>query len=861
MEIEAKFALPDLATSERLQSIGAVAGFVLSPGHTELMRDMYLDTADRKLMLTGYACRWREEGSDVLITLKELGMAEGAVHRREEQEVVLPGPQPPSVETRLSPERWPSSPVREHVLELIGNTSLLPLFRLEQSRAVRMMSKGERDVAELSLHDVRMFVRGEEQVFSELEVELASQGTEQDLASIVTTLQDEWALEAEPRSKFRRALTFLAEVEAEGGVLSPCERTICEVIAERDDLHGRRARALLALDDGATQAEAGRRAGMSARRVRHWLAELRKGRLDVFPPRVLDAAGPELAEFQPVPRPVSPAEREVEEPVEAWTIDALFNAYNVDAAHAVAVAGCALVLFDNLLPIHGIPLERRPLLETAALVHNVGAGVEGDPSHVTGRDILLIHPPTGLDGQEQAIVATIVLLHRKQVTRQRLDALAESSLAGLPDKTQAETFALAALLRMADGLGCSETSVSQVADAQWRQGLIEFRVAGPSAAKDAARAQKRADLWHLLFTTEVRFTPLVRDPDVPTAVRAPKLRRRAKVNVPAPLSEPGLRVDDTMAEAALKTLDFHFRRMVYHEPGTRLGEDIEELHDMRVATRRMRAALRVFGDYVDTKSIVPLGKGLRRTARVLGAVRDLDVFWEKTARYLETLPPDRQGDLEPLRAAWARERDRSRKRMLDYLRSPRYARFVRGFAAFLEGSGAGSMPAFTMEGEPRPYRVRHVVPVAVYQRLAAVRSYDEWVTGHDVPLERLHRLRIAAKRLRYTLEFFEEVLGPEAKAAIKEIKRLQDHLGDLQDAVVASDLLRGFLAWGTWGRTQAKAKASRLPTQPVIAPGVAAYLAARQAELQKLLDAFPQAWARVGGPAFSELVAASLADF
>jgi CHAD domain-containing protein len=125
-------------------------------------------------------------------------------------------------------------------------------------------------------------------------------------------------------------------------------------------------------------------------------------------------------------------------------------------------------------------------------------------------------------------------------------------------------------------------------------------------------------------------------------------------------------------------------------------------------------------------------------------------------------------------------------------------------------------------------------------------------------LGRLHQLRIATKGLRYTLEYFQEVLGPEAKDAIKEIKGLQDHLGDLQDAVVASNLLRDFLTWGTWGHAQTKG-GNLPPAQPVVAPGVAAYLAARQAELQHLVDIFPQAWARIQSPDFGQLVAAALA--
>jgi CHAD domain-containing protein len=259
------------------------------------------------------------------------------------------------------------------------------------------------------------------------------------------------------------------------------------------------------------------------------------------------------------------------------------------------------------------------------------------------------------------------------------------------------------------------------------------------------------------------------------------------------------------------------------------------------------------------EQMAPFLKGLRRTGRALGAVRDLDVFWEKTQHYLDGLPSGQQVDLEPLRIVWAAERERARERMLVFLDSDRYIRFKEQFGEFLQKPGAGGLPVVSEQNEPLPHRLRHVVPVAVYQRLATVRAYDEWVTGPDVPLERLHQLRIAAKGLRYTVEYFREVLGPEAKTTIDKIKALQDHLGDLQDAVVASNLLRDFLTWGTWGRARTKKEAVSRFAEPVIAPGVAAYLAARQTELQHLVETFPQIWTRFQNPEFSQLVAAVVA--
>jgi CHAD domain-containing protein len=328
----------------------------------------------------------------------------------------------------------------------------------------------------------------------------------------------------------------------------------------------------------------------------------------------------------------------------------------------------------------------------------------------------------------------------------------------------------------------------------------------------------------------------------------------AQITLP---DKPGIKPDDPMSEAGRKTFRFQYLRMIHHEPGTRLGEDIEALHDMRVATRRMRAAFRVFGDYFDPKVISPHLKGLKRTGRALGAVRDLDVFRVKIQDYLNTLPTSQQSSLDGLLNALEEQREIARERMIAYLDSRKYSRFVERFGEFVESEGMGSLPVALNGGEPRPYRVRHVAPMAIHERLAHVRAYDEWVSIPDPPLARLHALRIACKRLRYTLEFFRETLGPDAKTLIDEIVVMQDHLGDLQDAVVASGILRDYLVWGTWGHDAAKPPPDW--AAPVVAPGVAAYLAAKQSELQHLLDTFPEAWQRLKGIEFSQMVAETVA--
>jgi len=202
MEIEAKFALPDVDTFQRLQTVDRLAGFSLSAGRTHQVRDTYLDTVGRLILSAGYACRRREQSDGILITLKGLGGAQSAIHRREELEIWIP--------SNLPLAQWPPSPVRERVLQLIGPAPLFPLFELQQTRTVRRVTRDERWVAELSLDDVYVKAGNREQAYLEVEVELKSQGKEDDLSVIVACLRDEWKLKPEPLSKFERAMTLIS---------------------------------------------------------------------------------------------------------------------------------------------------------------------------------------------------------------------------------------------------------------------------------------------------------------------------------------------------------------------------------------------------------------------------------------------------------------------------------------------------------------------------------------------------------------------------------------------------------------------------------------------------------------------------
>jgi len=318
---------------------------------------------------------------------------------------------------------------------------------------------------------------------------------------------------------------------------------------------------------------------------------------------------------------------------------------------------------------------------------------------------------------------------------------------------------------------------------------------------------------------------------------------------PQLFEHPGLLPTDSMAEAGRKTMLFNFAEMLSHEPETRLGENIEALHDMRVATRRLRAAFRIFGDAFRPKIIKPLLKGLRATGRCLGKVRDLDVLIERAHNYQANLPASDQPGLNPLLDTWIKDREVGRFDMLRHFDSPEYFDFKNRLNYFAQSPGVGARHPNLVT--PVPSIVRDVAPVLIYTRLVNVRSFEPILS--NASLEQLHALRIEFKQLRYAVEFFREVLSPEAKNIINTLKGIQDHLGNLNDTRITCQLITAFLE--NWEALQ-----SRLPMGERQSPEpIVSYLAAMHAERHHLMVTFQDTWKSFDSPEFRQSMALAIA--
>lgn len=326
---------------------------------------------------------------------------------------------------------------------------------------------------------------------------------------------------------------------------------------------------------------------------------------------------------------------------------------------------------------------------------------------------------------------------------------------------------------------------------------------------------------------------------VKSEARPAKDKKRQKNSVTYKQKTIGLQPADTLAEAGRKVLGYHFARLLKYEPGTRSGQDIEALHDMRVTTRRMRAAFRVFGPAFTKKVMKPLLTGLKQTGQALGPVRDLDVFMEKLQLYQHSLPPAEQAGLQPLFDIWQAKRAEARQTMLMYLDSDQYLQFKQSFRKFVKTRGKGAK-AIPDRLPPAPSQLRHIVPGLVYTYYEEVRAYETILDKASI--ETLHQLRISFKGLRYTLEFLHEVLGEERDLLIKEVKAMQDYLGELHDADVAANILREFLANWETGQLHLPLAERQNPAQ------IANYLNANLNDRHRLVVSFPEAWEKFNRP-------------
>jgi CHAD domain-containing protein len=227
--------------------------------------------------------------------------------------------------------------------------------------------------------------------------------------------------------------------------------------------------------------------------------------------------------------------------------------------------------------------------------------------------------------------------------------------------------------------------------------------------------------------------------------------------------------------------------MAANEQGMLEDIDSEFLHDYRIALRKTRSALKQIKGVFPQRELEDLQLQLNWLSSVTSPARDIDVYLLKFPGYRQMLPAELQQHLEPLQALLLRKKRTAYKNLATVLKSKRYADFQNQYWEFLHAPVAqraelvNAGRAIKSVADERIWKV--------YKRVLKEGSAIQ----DDSPAEDLHELRKTCKKLRYLMEFFQSLYGIKAiKPLVKELKGLQDNLGEFNDLHIQAETLKEF---------------------------------------------------------------------
>lgn len=262
------------------------------------------------------------------------------------------------------------------------------------------------------------------------------------------------------------------------------------------------------------------------------------------------------------------------------------------------------------------------------------------------------------------------------------------------------------------------------------------------------------------------------------------------------------------------TIAEQFRLLLRHDPGTRLGDDPEDLHQHRVGIRKLRSLLGS-ARMLEPEWSAGLRAELEWIGDLMNPVRDLDVMVPYLRADMALLDPAEAAVVERFIAGLGTEREAARKKMLEGLESDRYLDLLR------------TLEAATVSLVVRP--AEDDLQSGAARRFRKMRKSAKNLSSPPED-EDLHRVRRLAKKARYTADLVKPTGGKKVAKYLADIKQVQEVLGDFQDSVVAEDRIKAFLP------------EARTPQE--------SFVLGRMAELQsskkrRVGTDFPAAWRKV----------------
>ena len=260
----------------------------------------------------------------------------------------------------------------------------------------------------------------------------------------------------------------------------------------------------------------------------------------------------------------------------------------------------------------------------------------------------------------------------------------------------------------------------------------------------------------------------------------PKLFRALSLPAPAPDAPPAQ--DAPVVDHVKWALAQHVRWLMAHDPGTRLGAESESLHQMRVATRRLRAVMRAARPVLVPEWAGSLYDELTWLSQLLGQARDLDVQIAYFTEEADGLDARDRRPLAQFVTQLQTQRERVQQVVLSELKSARYLELVRRLQLAAHDPSVVESPVTLHELAKREFtKLRKAI-----RRLGSSPNHAK-----------IHEVRIKTKRARYAAELAVWSVGKPAARFMKRARSVQDLLGTYQDAIQAEAYIRTFLKQST----------------------------------------------------------------
>lgn len=246
----------------------------------------------------------------------------------------------------------------------------------------------------------------------------------------------------------------------------------------------------------------------------------------------------------------------------------------------------------------------------------------------------------------------------------------------------------------------------------------------------------------------------------------------------APARKVTLSPAESVADAARKAIAFGAEALLRNQAAAESGE-VEPLHQLRVATRRLRASVELFSTFIYASQLKIFRRDLPWLGSEAGSVRECDVTAALIAARASKIDPDLKYAIAPIVAALETRRRLEFAKLCELLESRRY----RSLLVKL------SNPAIKKAGADR--RLGIAAAQLIRPATHSASRFGKRLAG-DAPALVFHKLRVRLKRLRYELEMMAPLGAKRQKKTLRRLESLQEHLGLYHDVTVAKAWLLSY---------------------------------------------------------------------